>query len=281
MRTFDTAVEQLRDRLGVSRAFVRLLQPGSPLPVVVAEAVAPGVALVGSERDPDFSQAATFLWINRELRPLVQDDVTKGGAPAPQYIVDYYGIAAQILVPVTRGGAFHGVLGIHWGGGPRVWSDEEIAEADRFARWVGWEIELEDLRERIQVTRTTLRVDTGGDPYFPIVGEALAPGAFELRGKPGPDLRKAATMQYLLRERTTLVQSDLLATDTPPPPELIAQYGARSQILGCISEGDRLVAFVSAHHKDVREFTPAEIADVEAVCGFIAPLLQPRLPGRP
>ena len=275
MRDFEAAVDGLRRDLGVSRVFLRLATPGAVFPVVT-ESVAEGIPRVGSERDPDFSQAPTFLFISRELRPLVQDDVTATDTPPPADIVAYYGIAAQMLVPVTVSGALAGIVGIHQAGGPRAWTDEEIEDADTFGRWVGWELELERLRERIGVSRTTVRLDVGGDPYFPIIAEAVGEGVNELRTAEGPDLRKAKTMQHLLEHRTTLVQEDLLATDTPPPPELIAQYGARSQMFGCISEGDTLVAFVSAHHAEPRVFTPNEVKLVEDACARIAPTLAPR-----
>ena len=278
MHDFEAAVDGLRRDLGVSRVFLRLKTPGAVFPVVT-ESVAEGIPRVGSERDPDFSQAPTFLFISSELRPLVQDDVTATDTPPPADIVAYYGIAAQILVPVTVCGAFVGIVGIHQAGGPRAWTDEEIEDADTFGRWVGWELELEQLRERIGVSRTTVRLDVGGDPYFPIIAEAVGEGVNELRAAAGPDLRKAKTMQYLLEHRTTLVQEDLLATDTPPPPELIAQYGARSQILACISAGDRLVGFVSAHHAEVRSYTAAEIAAVEAAAAAIGATLGSREPG--
>lgn len=279
MREFQGAVEELRSELGVSRVFLRLVTPGAALPQVVAEAVAPGIRLVGSERDPDFSQAPTFLFVSRERRPLVQDDVTDAAAPPPPEIIEYYGIAAQMLVPVVRGDRFTGIVGIHWADGPRRWSDAEIARADEFARWIGWELELEALREEIAVSRTTLRLYVGEEPYYPIIAEAVGEGVRELRGAAGPDLRKAKTLHHLIEHGGMLVQEDLLATDTPPPPELIAQYGARSQILGCITRRGELRGFVSAHHADARVFTDAEVAAVEQACRTIEQTLDPREPG--
>lgn len=278
MRDFQSAVEKLHADLGVSRIILRLETPGAFYPVV-AEACAPGIHSVATGPEPDFSQAATFLFVTGEKRPLVQDDCIGHPLSPPAEIVGHYGVRSQLLVPIVRGDRFVGVVGIHVAEGPRHWTDEEIEDADTFARWVGWELEVEELRARINVSRTTLRAYVGEEPYFPIVAESVGEGVKELRHGAGPDLRKAKTMQYLLEHRTTLVQEDLLATDTPPPPELIAQYGARSQILGCISEGDRLVAFVSAHHADPRVFTPGEIALVEDACARIAPTLKPREPG--
>ena len=275
MRDFQDAVTALHAELGAGRIILRLEQPGRFYPVV-AEALAPGIRSVASGPEPDFSQAATFLFVTQQLRPLVQDEVLGHPLSPPADIVGHYGVTAQLLVPVVRGSRFVGVVGIHMGEGARTWTDEELARADAFARWVAWELEVEDLRERIGVSRTTLRRYVGEEPYFPIVAESVGEGVNALRGGAGPDLRKARTMQYLLEHRSTLVQEDLLATDTPPPPELIAQYGARSQVLGCISEGETLVAFVSAHHAEPRVFTPNEIKLVEDACARIAPTLAPR-----
>lgn len=291
MRDFQGALDHLFADLRPSRIILRLETPGAFYPVV-AESLAPGIHSVATGPEPDFSQAGTFLFVTGEKRPLVQDDVEAHPLSPPAEIVGHYGVRSQLLVPVVRGDRFVGVVGIHVAEGPRTWTAAEMAQADAFARWVAWELEVEELRERVDVHRATLRLDTAiGDPalpagtpgspsderYFPIVAEALAPGANSLRAAAGPDLRKAATMQRLLRERTTLAQADLLATDTPPPPELIAQYGARAQVLACISEGERLVAFVSAHHAaTVREWAPAEIAAVEECAARIAPQLRPR-----
>lgn len=285
MRDFQPALDQLFADLRPSRIILRLERPGAFYPVV-AESLAPGVHSVATGPEPDFALAPTFLFVTGEKRPLVQDAVLGHPLSPPADIVGHYGVASQLLVPVVRGDRFVGVVGIHVGEGPRTWSDAEMARADRFARWVGWELEVEELRERIGVHRATLRSDVTelDDPaderYFPIVAEALEPGANSLRAVAGPDLRKAATMQFLVQQRTTLVQEDLLATDTPPPPELIAQYGARAQVLACISEGDRLVAFVSAHHAATpRSFTPAEVGAVEEAAARIGATLRPRVWG--
>lgn len=279
MRDFSTALDQLFADLRPSRIILRLERPGAFYPVV-AETLAPGVRSVATGPEPDFSRAATFLFVTGELRPLVQDTVAGHPLSPPAEIVGHYGVRSQLLVPVVRGDRFVGVVGIHVGEGPRVWTAAEMARADEFARCVGWELEVEDLRERIDVARTTLRIDTEGDRYFPIVAEALGEGVNSLRDVAGPDLRKAKTMQWLLEHRATLVQEDLLATDTPPPPELIAQYGARAQVLACISEGERLVALVSAHHAATpRVFTPGEIALVEDAAARIGRTLRPRTYG--
>lgn len=278
MREFTDDVDRLRRQLGASRIILRLETPGAFYPVV-AESAADGIRSVATGPEPDFSQVATFLFVSQEQRPLIQDDCLDHPLSPPAEIVGHYGVRSQLLVPVPRGDRFVGVVGIHVAEGPRTWTDDEVAAADLFARRVGWELELEELREQLGVARTTLRTYVGEEPYFPIVAEAVGEGVLELRGAAGPDLRRAKTMQYLLEHRSTLVQEDLLATDTPPPPELIAQYGARSQILCCSSEGDRLVAFVSAHNRDPRVFTPGEIALAEATTARIERTLRPREPG--
>jgi GAF domain-containing protein len=281
MRDFQNAVDQLLGDLGVSRIILRLETPGAFYPVV-AEAVADGIRRVATGPEPDFSEAATFKFITGELRPLVQDDVAGHPLSPPADIVGHYGVRSQLLVPVVRGDRFVGVVGIHVAEGPRQWSDEHIATADRFARWVGWELELEDLREQLNIARTTLRIYTGEQgPYFPIAAEALGEGVNSLRQETGLDLRKALTMQRLLaRPHETMVQEDLLEADPPPPPELIERYGARAQVLVPIADGESLLAFVSAHHAATpRVFTDAEIRLVEESAERLGRTLAPRPPG--
>lgn len=280
MREFQDDVDRLRRELGASRIILRLETPGSFYPVV-AESVADGIHRVATGHEPDFSQAPTFLFVKDERRPLIQDDCLDHPLAPPADIVGHYGVRSQLLVPVVRGDRFVGVVGVHVAEGPRTWTDGEVAQADLFARRVGWELELEELRQALPIARTTLRIDTGGEHYFPIAAEALGEGVNSLRYESGLDLRKAATMQRLLaRPHETMVQEDLLAADPPPPPELIERYGARAQVLVPIAEGETLIAFVSAHHAATpRVFGAGEIGLVEAAARTITQTLAPRVPG--
>lgn len=146
MRDFQPSVDALFAALRPSRIILRLETPGAFYPVV-AEALAPGVRSVAGGPEPDFAQAPTWLYVTRELRPLVQDAVEGHPLGLPAALIGHYGVRAQLLVPVVRGDRFVGVVGIHVSDGPRRWTDDELALADAFARQVARELELDELDE--------------------------------------------------------------------------------------------------------------------------------------
>src|SRR5689334_11892471 len=92
---------------------------------------------------------------------------------------------------------------------------------------------LQWLLEATNASRTTLRLEQI-DGSHPVVADALPPGLRSIAGDASINLRDAATFKYLDREHRPLVQGDLAQVDDPPPPELIARYGARSQMLAPI-----------------------------------------------
>src|SRR5687768_5780017 len=98
---------------------------------------------------------------------------------------------------------------------------------------------MERLLAATGALRTTLRLDRP-DAVFPVVAEALAPGAASIAGETQIDLRRAATFEYLDRHRTLLVQDDLAAADPAPPQRLVELYGARSQMLAPVVRGGEL-----------------------------------------
>ena len=122
---------------------------------------------------------------------------------------------------------------------------------------------VERLLVETGASRTTLRLDAP-DAVFPVVAEALAPGVGSIAGDASIDLRAAPTFQFLDRERRPLIQSDLLAAEVPPPTELIAQYGARAQMVAPVVREDRLVGILSVHYAPgPREWTPEDVAALE------------------
>lgn len=129
------------------------------------------------------------------------------------------------------------------------------------------------LLARTGAGRTTLRLQR--DQYA-VVAEALAPGAWSIRGDTSIDLTKAATVEFLKRTGTVLVQEDLEAAEPAPPRELIDLYGARAQMLGPVVQDGQLVGIISVHHlAGPREWSPADRQALEdAVAEVGADLLQ-------
>jgi len=117
---------------------------------------------------------------------------------------------------------------------------------------------VERLLTETGASRTTLRL-AAPEAVFPVVAEARAPDVAT-----SIDLRAAPTFQFLERERRLLIQSDLLDAEVAPPPQLIAQYGARAQMLAPILRDDRLVGILSVHYAPgPRDWTPEDIGALE------------------
>jgi maleate isomerase len=109
---------------------------------------------------------------------------------------------------------------------------------------------LDQLLRATGSSRTTLRLDWPelGFHVDDVAGEALAPGEKSLRGQTGINQRAASTVQWLDRERRSLIQDDFTTTDVPPPPALIEVYGAGAQMLVPVIRNDALQGWVSAHY---------------------------------
>ena len=123
---------------------------------------------------------------------------------------------------------------------------------------------VDDLRIAVDASRTTIRLDREG-AVFPVVAESLGPGIASIASASAIDLRGAATFQYMDRTLDILVQDDILDVEHPPPPELIAQYGARAQMLAPIVRSGRMAGFVSAHYSPgPRKWSDEDVATLRA-----------------
>jgi GAF domain-containing protein len=123
---FQELMEELRDRTGASRTTLRIDdEPGLEFPVK-AEALAPGIDSIKGDNTIAIRASATFAWVERERRVLVQEDLLAADpAPAPE-LIERYGGRAQMLAPVQRGGELVGLVSVHYAHGSRQWTDEEI-----------------------------------------------------------------------------------------------------------------------------------------------------------
>jgi GAF domain-containing protein len=129
LRAFYVTVEELRRATRASRTTLRLDHSEWSLHVddVAAEALEPGVRSLAGQTSIDQRQADSVRWLDRERRPLVQDDCLAASHPPPQELVDLYGVRAQMLGPIVRGRRLVGWLSVHENRGPRDWSEEDVA----------------------------------------------------------------------------------------------------------------------------------------------------------
>lgn len=129
--------------------------------------------------------------------------------------------------------------------------------------------DLERLRSALAVDRVTLRLDVPGS-NFPAIGEALADHAKSIREEHSVDQRGAATARWVMTNRRTLVQGDVLDTDSPPPQALIELYGVRAQMLIPVVYGSAVVGWVSVHSSVARKWSKRDVDLAEATARDLA-----------
>jgi GAF domain-containing protein len=136
LTNFQPLMEELLERTSASRTTLRIDdEPGVEFPIK-AEALAPGIGSIAGDPTLRVRVSATFQWVDRERRVLVQEDLLEADpAPAPQ-LVEKYGARAQMLAPVERGGEVVGLVSVHYAPGPRQWTDEEVAAVEEIVERV-------------------------------------------------------------------------------------------------------------------------------------------------
>jgi maleate isomerase len=125
-------VSELLEQTGASRVTVRLDKAGEVFPVV-AEALAEGARSIAGDASIDLRGSATFRFLEREQRNLIQEDCSSGEFPAPPELIEFYGVKAQMLAPLVRDGRLVGILSVHYAPATRVWTSQEVAALDTAA----------------------------------------------------------------------------------------------------------------------------------------------------
>ncbi len=133
MTEVDDVLRRLLEQTGASRVTLRRDLSGDYAFPVTHEALADGVGSLMRERTVDLRSQPVALEVAAG-RQVVQDDCATAYAdPAFHEMREAYGgLAAQIVTPVTAGGAVTGIVSLHQLGASRRWSEAEI-EACRAA----------------------------------------------------------------------------------------------------------------------------------------------------
>ncbi len=95
--------------------------------------------------------------------------------------------------------------------------------------------------------RVTLRLDLPGPAFFPVVAEACADGVAPVAGDASIDLRGAPTFTTVAEGLETVIQDDVRTARPPTPPEVIARYGVRAQMLAPVVRDGRCAGTLSVH----------------------------------
>jgi maleate isomerase len=133
-------VEELLKQARASRVTIRLDTPGQVFPVV-AEALEEGTRSIADDASIDLRASATFKFLERERRNLIQEDCAAGEFPAPPELIELYGVKAQMLAPILGDDRLVGILSVHFAPATRVWTSGDVAALDAAAARVTTELE--------------------------------------------------------------------------------------------------------------------------------------------
>jgi len=136
IHAFRDIVDRLRVGTGASRTTIRvdLARLGLEVDTVAAESRAAGVRALEGQRTPGARDGAAARWLRENRRPFVMEDCLNPWAPevAPEdYVIDLYGIRAEMVCGVFRGDAMVGIVSVHDTHGARAWSDDDVAMIER------------------------------------------------------------------------------------------------------------------------------------------------------
>ncbi|WP_067679562.1 GAF domain-containing protein [Nocardia miyunensis] len=122
---FQDLLEDLLSGTGADRTTLRidLSKLGLHVDLTAGEAVAPGVRSIRRDSSLDQRQLNTVQWLERHRRPLVQPHFRADPTP-PDALITVYGVNAQMLAPIERGGELVAWLSVH------SLSEREWGEAD-------------------------------------------------------------------------------------------------------------------------------------------------------
>jgi maleate isomerase len=123
-------VEELLLEIGASRTTLRLDSPEAFFPVV-AEALAPAIGSIVGDSSIDLGGSATFQFLAREKRLLIQPDLLAADPAPPPELVELYGAKAQMLAPIVRAERLVGIVSVHYAPGPREWTAGDVAALER------------------------------------------------------------------------------------------------------------------------------------------------------
>jgi GAF domain-containing protein len=134
----DAIVAALREQVDVDRCTLRLDVRGEYFPVV-HESRTPGTGSLIGDRKVSLQGQPVVEAILAGAEQVVQPDCASASDdPAFQAMLGHYGgLAAQIVTPVREGTTLLGIISLHHLGGPREWSERELALARAGADLVG------------------------------------------------------------------------------------------------------------------------------------------------
>ncbi|NIF54874.1 GAF domain-containing protein [Burkholderia sp. Ax-1724] len=135
----EPVMASLREATGASRTTLRIDVPAHNCHVdtVCAESVAKGIPPLKLNSSLNQRSLATVQWLERNHKPLVQDDCANAEFKPPQALMDIYGVKAQMLIGMqSKDGNTMGWISVHNVGSTRQWRDTDVAALESAAQQV-------------------------------------------------------------------------------------------------------------------------------------------------
>lgn len=128
-RQFDVVLSTLLERTHASRTTLRIDLPllGFGVNDPAGEARRPEAKSLRGETSIDQRAVETVKWLDRERRPLIQNDLLTAEVPAPAALIEIYGARAQMLAPIIVGNELLGWVSVHNSNDPRNWGQADTA----------------------------------------------------------------------------------------------------------------------------------------------------------
>jgi GAF domain-containing protein len=134
---------------------------------------------------------------------------------------------------------------------------------------------LGELLQRTGASRVTLRRDVSGEEAFPVVEEALAPGAASLRDERTVHLPTQPVVLEVLAGRQVVQDDCCTASDDPAFQRMLVVYGGlAAQIVTPVLVDGNVRAILSVHQLHApRRWTAGEVAAATAAAERVPELL--------
>jgi GAF domain-containing protein len=126
----------------------------------------------------------------------------------------------------------------------------------------------EDLYQKTNPFRVTIRVQSVNDRDLPVLAEVNAPSALSLAGgmSAGPggqrykayDIHQAATVIQISGDLKTIVQNDT-SIDPPQLPDSVDYGSVRAQILTALERKGQFIGLLSVHQDQPRQWSDSDL----------------------
>lgn len=134
----QAVVDALRAGFSVDRCTLRLEGPDQAYDVAYEARLPHARTLIADTEISLKGQPVVVALTSGEPQVVQHDSAAASDDPAfHRMLASYGGMGAQIVTAVRVDGALLGIISLHHLGGPRTWSDEEIALASDAAALVG------------------------------------------------------------------------------------------------------------------------------------------------